>query len=332
MGDNSTLVTGGAGFIGTHLVEQLLEKKVKTTILDNFSSGKPENIQHLLDNPFLTVLKEDLKKPKKLIQVVNQCHYIYHFAANPEVRMGEKDPKTHYLENVFATFNLLEAIRQAKTQKTIVFASTSTIYGEALEIPTKENYAPLIPISTYGATKLAGEALITSYAYTFNHRALIIRLANIIGPKSDHGVIVDFIKKLSTNPNQLEILGDGNQEKSYLHIEDCINAIQHLRQIFLRNLNRIEIYNVGSRDMITVREIADIITKKLKIAGVQYCFTRGGGGGRGWKGDVKKMQLSIDKLMKTEWKPKYTSKRAVERTVQVLTQGIKLKDNKMKAN
>jgi len=328
MGDNSALVTGGAGFIGTHLVEQLLEKKVKTTILDNFSSGKPENIQHLLDNPFLTVLKEDLKEPKRLTQLVNQCHYIYHFAANPEVRVGETDPKTHYRENVLATFNLLEAIRQAKTQKTIVFASTSTVYGEALEIPTKENYAPLIPISTYGATKLAGEALITSYAYTFNHRALIIRLANIIGPKSDHGVIVDFIRKLSTNPKQLEILGDGNQEKSYLHIEDCINAIMHLRQKFLNDLNRIEIYNVGSQDMITVKEIADIITEKLKLSGVQYCFTCGGGGGRGWKGDVKIMQLSIDKLVKTEWNPKYSSKRAVERTVQVLTREIKLKDNK----
>jgi UDP-glucose 4-epimerase len=215
------LITGGAGFIGSHLTEKLLNQRRKVVVLDNFSNGRIENIQHLQNNPSLTIVKEDLKRPKKLKQIVNASDTIFHLAANPEVKLGETSPKTHFEENIQATFNLLEAIRKSQKPKTLVFASTSTVYGEAKQIPTPEDYAPMIPISTYGASKLACEALITSYAYTFNHRALILRLANIIGPRSNHGVIIDFINKIKTNPTELEILGDGNQEKSYMYISDC---------------------------------------------------------------------------------------------------------------
>ena len=200
MNSYTSIVTGGAGFIGSHLTERLIKECHKVIILDNFSTGKLENIQHLLDNPPITLVKEDLKKPLQLEKIVKNCEIIFHLAANPEVRVGETDPKVHFEENILTTFNLLEAIRQTKTSKTIVFTSTSTVYGEASQIPTPENYAPLIPISTYGASKLASEALITSYAYTYNHRALILRLANIIGPKSNHGVIIDFIKKNRQKP------------------------------------------------------------------------------------------------------------------------------------
>ncbi len=148
------------------------------------------------------------------------------------MRVGETEPKIHFQENIVATFNLLEAMRKTNAPKTIVFASTSTVYGEASEIPTPEDYGPLIPISTYGASKLACEALITSYAYTFNQRALILRFANVIGKRSDHGVIVDFIKRIKEDPRQLRILGDGKQEKSYIHIQDCTDAIMHLTKQF----------------------------------------------------------------------------------------------------
>jgi len=306
-----SIVTGGVGFIGSHLVGKLLEEGCKIAVVDNFSSGKLENIKQLLNNPSLTSVKEDLKKPKRLEQIVQKSEIIFHLAANPEVRIGETDPKIHYQENILTTFNLLEAIRKSKTAKVIVFTSTSTVYGDSTKIPTPENYAPLIPISTYGASKLACEALITSYAYTFNHRALILRLANIIGPKSNHGVIVDIIKKIKKNPRQLEILGDGNQEKSYMYVGDCVEAITHLTNKFLEDTETVDIYNVGSNDRVSVKEIARIVAEEMGVPNIEYRFTGGVNGGRGWKGDVKFMQLSIEKLLNTGWKPKYTSKEAV---------------------
>jgi UDP-glucose 4-epimerase len=313
-----TLVTGGAGFIGSHLTERLLKEGNKVIIVDNLSSGKKQNIEPLTDNPSLTFLEEDLKKTACIDSAVKKSDIVFHFAANPEVRIGETEPKTHYEENVMATFNLLEAIRKAGKPKTIVFASTSTVYGEATEIPTPENYGPLIPISTYGASKLACEALIMSYAHTFNHTALILRLANIVGSRSTHGVIVDFIRKLRATPSELEILGDGTQEKSYMYVEDCVGATLHLTARLLNCSRRIEIYNIGSKDAISVRKIAEIVAQEMGTRNVKYIFTGGIDGGRGWKGDVKKMRLSVDKLARTGWKPKYGSEQAVKLSARAL--------------
>ena len=321
MADRMMLVTGGAGFIGSHLTEELLKQGNRVAVLDNFSNGKTENLQHLLHNPMLTLVKEDLKRPKKLGQLLSESDTIYHLAANPEVRLGETDPKTHFEENILATFNLLEAMRKARKPKTIIFASTSTVYGEATRVPTPEDYGPLLPISTYGATKLACEALITSYAHTFNHRALIIRLANVIGPRSNHGVIIDFIKKIRTDPNQLVILGDGKQEKSYLYITDCIKAFIHLTKTFSKSTERFDVYNLGSNDKVTVTEIAKTIAQEMNTPEIEYRYTGGVDGGRGWKGDVKTMQLSVDKLVKTGWKPIYTSSQAVRLATKALIKG-----------
>jgi UDP-glucose 4-epimerase len=320
MTEHTMLITGGAGFIGSHLAEAILDEGHKVTILDNFSNGKIENIQQLLENPSLTLVKEDLKKPQKLLPIVRASDIIFHLAANPEVKIGETEPKTHFEENILATFNVLEAVRKSEKPKIIVFASTSTVYGEAEQVPTREDYGPLIPISTYGASKLACEALITSYAHTFNHRALILRLANVIGPRSNHGVIVDFIKKINTNPKKLEILGDGKQEKSYMHVSDCINAIMHLTRAFSKGNERVEIFNLGSDDKVTVAQIAEIVSEEMKTLDIEYKFTGGVDGGRGWKGDVKTMQLSIDKLIKTGWKPKQSSRQAVRLAAKALIQ------------
>jgi UDP-glucose 4-epimerase len=317
--NHACLVSGGAGFIGSSLTERLLKESFKVSVVDNFSSGRKENLLDVLDNPALTVVEMDLKqKEARLERLVQACELIFHFAANPEVRVGETEPKVHLEENIIATFNLLEAIRKTNSPKTIVFASTSTVYGEATQIPTPEDYGPLIPISTYGASKLACEALVTSYAHTFNHRALILRFANIIGKRSDHGVIVDFIKKVRANPEQLEILGDGKQEKSYMHIEDCVDAITHLTKLFLRSNRTVDIYNVGSADTIIVKEIAKIVASKMHHEGIAFKFTGGVDGGRGWKGDVKTMRLSIDKLLITDWKPKHNSRQSVELAVEEL--------------
>ena len=198
----------------------------------------------------------------------------------------------------------------------LIFTSTSTIYSEPAKIPTPENYAPLKPISTYGATKLASEALITAHAHTYNFKAIIIRLANIVGPRSQHGVVHDFIQKLNKNPNKLEILGDGTQNKSYLYITDCINAILLTLQ---KSKEQVNIYNIGSEDQTTVTEIAKIITQEMGIKNVKFKFTGGVDGGRGWKGDVKNMLLDISKLKTHEWKPKYNSQQAITKTVKHLT-------------
>ena len=313
------LITGGAGFIGSHLTEELLNQERKVVVLDNFSSGTIDNIQHLQGNRSLTIVEEDLKRPNKLEQIVNAAHTIFHLAANPEVKIGETSPKTHFDENILATFNLLEAVRKSQTPKTLVFASTSTVYGEAELIPTPEDYAPLIPISTYGASKLACEALIASYAHTFNHRALILRQANIVGPRSNHGVIVDFVKKINTNPKTLEILGDGHQEKSYMHISDCVEAMMHLTNAFSNGIMKVDVFNMGSNDKITVAQIAKIVAEEMNTPNIEYKFTGRVDGGRGWRGDVKTMQLSIDKLLKTGWKPKHTSKQAVRLTAHALS-------------
>ena len=320
LAERSTLVTGGAGFIGSHLTEELLKEGHAVAVLDNFSNGKTENLRRVRDNPELSVTKEDLKKPKKLDRLVKASDTIFHLAANPEVKVGETDPGTHFEENILATFNLLEVVRKCEEPKTLVFTSTSTVYGDAEKVPTPEDYGPLLPISTYGASKLACEALITSYAHTFNHRALILRLANIIGPRSNHGVVVDFIKKIRANPNELTILGDGKQEKSYLYISDCIEAIIHLTEAFSKGTETVDVFNVGPRDKVTVTQIAKTVAKEMNTPRVKFKFTGGVNGGRGWKGDVKTMQLSIDKLVKTGWKPAYTSRQAVKLAAKALAE------------
>lgn len=305
------LITGGAGFIGSHLAEALLTRGLKVTILDNFSTGKPENLRSLRKGHTANIVREDLKDPQKLEDLVDSSQTIFHLAANPEVRIGEINPAIHFQENVLTTYNLLETLGKQEG-KVIVFTSTSTVYGEAEIQPTPEDYGPLIPISTYGASKLACEALIMSYAHTFNHKALILRLANVIGPRSQHGVIHDFIEKTRKDTEQLEILGDGTQTKSYMHISDFIDATTHITNIFIEDSRKVDVYNVGSEDSISVKAIAKIVSKEIGRPNIKYKFTGGVNGGRGWKGDVKTMLLSIEKLRKTGWKPKYTSREAVK--------------------
>ncbi|MEM0006978.1 MAG: NAD-dependent epimerase/dehydratase family protein [Candidatus Bathyarchaeia archaeon] len=306
------LVTGGAGFIGSHLVDRLCKMGKDVIVFDNLSSGTIENVRKWLGTPGFRFIRGDLLSLEEVVKSINGCDTVFHLAANPEVRVGSENPQIHYEQNVLTTFNLLEAIRKVGVVKTLVFTSSSTVYGDAETIPTPEDYAPLKPLSTYGASKLAAEALISAYANTYGFKAIIYRLANIVGLRSQHGVIYDFIKKLRENPERLEILGDGTQMKSYLHVEDCVDAIL----IGLEASNeRVSIFNVGSEDQIVVREIADIVCAKMGLKNVQYVFTGGVDGGRGWKGDVKVMLLNIKRLKSLGWRPKLNSRQAVERAV-----------------
>ena len=300
-------VTGGAGFIGSHLCEALTNLGQNVTILDNLSSGTKDNIQEALKSTSLQLIVGDCKNSVDVREAVARADAAYHFAANPEVRLEIADQSTCFRENIYATHILLEAIRHSNVD-TIVFASTSTVYGDAKTIPTPENYSPLEPISVYGGSKLASEALITSYCHTYEKRAVILRLANIVGPRSKHGVTNDFITKLRRNPKQLEILGDGRQTKSYLHIDDCVNAILKACETAEET---VEVFNVGSDDQIEVARIAKIVAEEMNLDDVRLNFTGGVDGGRGWVGDVKNMLLDTTKLRSRGWKPRYSSEEAV---------------------
>lgn len=311
MNFTKALVTGGAGFLGSHLVDRLMLAGCNVTVLDNLSTGSLNNIRRWLGNERFRFVKGDLKNMSDIEEALENVEVVFHFAANPEVRVGETDPSVHFNENLVATFNVLEAMRKSVLAKTLVFASTSTVYGDVTVMPTPENYGPLVPISTYGASKLGCEALAFSYAYTFDIHALILRIANVVGFRSNHGVIVDFIRKLKADPKQLQILGDGTQKKSYLHVEDCIDAVLHATKCFLEEQKKAEVYNVGSADQIEVGRIAEIVAEEMGLENVKFMFTGGVDGGRGWFGDVKYMHLCIDKLLATGWKPKYNSEQAV---------------------
>ncbi|MDI9645447.1 MAG: NAD-dependent epimerase/dehydratase family protein [Archaeoglobales archaeon] len=293
------VVTGGAGFIGSHVVDKLVEVD-EVIVLDNLSSGKIEYVNE--DARFLRVdlCKDDFN------DLLRGADEVWHIAANPDVRIGSENPDTIYRNNVLATYRLLEAMRKADVRR-IIFTSTSTVYGEAKVIPTPEDYPPH-PISIYGASKLACEALIESYCHTFDMQGWIYRFANVIGRRSTHGVIYDFILKLKRNPAELEVLGNGEQSKSYVYIDDCIDAMF----FGLKKANeKVNIFNIGSEDQIKVKKIAEIVAEEMGL-NPTLKFT---GGDRGWRGDVPVMLLSIEKLKKLGWRPKFKSEDAVRLAV-----------------
>ena len=301
---NKIIVTGGAGFIGSHIVDRLLSLGNEITVIDNLSSGRMEFLKAHSRDPNFKLVKLDLLDTEKLNKAIAGADMIYHLAANPDVRLGAADTKVHLEQNIIATYNVLEAMRINKLEN-IAFTSTSTVYGEAAIIPTLENYGPLIPISLYGASKLACEALITSYCHTFEMNSWIFRFANIVGPRSTHGIIVDFINKLRNDPAALEILGDGQQRKSYLHVSDCVEAM-----LFgVENSHEMaNIFNIGSDDTINSTQIGEIVVMEMDLKNVRFSYT---GGKRGWKGDVPRMLLSIEKIKSLGWKPLHDSHSSV---------------------
>ena len=315
--DKKILITGGAGFIGSHLVDRLLETS-QVTVLDNFSSGKRDHIAHVLGHPRFTLVKADIFDAETLDEAATGKDFVFHLAANPDVKLGAEDTKIHLQQNVLATYNLLEAMRKTGVKK-IAFTSTSTVYGEASLVPTPEDYGPLKPISLYGASKLACEALISSYCHTFDMQSWIFRFANIVGQRGTHGVLVDFMRKLNKNRKELEILGSGKQRKSYLEVKDCVDAMVHAVE---HSSDQTNIFNVGSNDAVDVTEIANVVVETMGLSGVKYEYT-GGFDGRGWRGDVKVMQLSIDALAGLGWMPRLNSRESIRAAVNALMEEIK---------
>ena len=308
------LVTGGAGFIGSHIVDYLIRSGKPVRVVDNLVSGTLDNLSQWMDHPLFEFMEIDLLNKEKVNTAVMGCDEVYHLAANPEVNAKNASPEDHFRQNIEATFNLLEAMRQDNKQKFIAFTSTSTVYGEPEQIPTLENYGPTIPISLYGASKLACEGLLSAYANMYGFRAVIFRLANVVGPRSNHGVIYDFIGKLRSNPDRLEVLGDGAQSKSYLYIDDCVDGIMN----GIDNGGVVDIFNIGSEDRTNVLAIAEIVKEEMGLSGAEISLTGGVDGGRGWMGDVKIMQLDMNRLKRTGWSPRYSSSGAVRQTAKEL--------------
>jgi UDP-glucose 4-epimerase len=307
------LVTGGAGFIGSHLVDKLVQLKNKVTVLDNLTSGSKKNLSQAIGHENLQFILGDCTNPQDLKKAMIDVEVVFHLAANPEVRLELNDPETCFRQNIYATHLLLEEMRKSKV-RTVVFASTSTVYGDVDVMPTSETY-PTRPISLYGASKLASEALISAYTHTYNMRAIILRLANVVGPRSSHGVIHDFIIKLKKDSKTLKILGDGSQSKSYLYIDDCVDAFL---TVLRKAENQVSILNVGSLDQVIVTEIAEIIVNEMGLKEVTFNYMGGVDGGRGWKGDVKLMLLDISRIKVMSWSPRHSSSQAVRRTVKAL--------------
>ncbi len=301
------IVTGGAGFIGSHLVDKLIDLGNEVTVIDNLSGGKREFLEQAFATGKCELIVEDLFTHEDLPSLFQGHDAVFHLAANADVKRGAEDTGIDLEQNVQVTHRVLDATRAAGI-KLFVFTSTSTVYGNASEIPTPEEYGPCLPISLYGASKLAAEGYISAFADLFEMDAVLFRFANCVGPRSTHGVTFDFVNKLRASPNKLVILGDGKQKKSYFHVTDCIDAI-----IFgvVHREKKVEVFNVGSTDYIDVTTVGECVVEAMGLENVEFEYTGGTQGGAGWKGDVKVMLLGIDGLAERGWRPKYDSRDSV---------------------
>ena len=300
------IVTGGAGFIGSHAVDALLEKGFYVRVIDNLSSGKTEFLEHHKDNPNLEFIKADLLNDD-ISEYFRNCDVVFHFAANRDIKRGMSERGIDIQQNIVVTQKILDEMVKNSVKK-IFFASTSSVYGEASLMPTPENYSPMEPVSLYGASKLACEALLSSYHHSFGITAFSFRLANIIGERSDHGVVFDFVSKLKKNPQELAILGNGEQKKSYLYVKDVISAMMLVKNKIDKGF---EVFNLGSEDHITVKRIAQIVSEEMSLK-PKYFFT---GGDRGWLGDIPVMLLDVSKIKSLGWKATFDSEGAVRKAV-----------------
>jgi UDP-glucose 4-epimerase len=301
-------IVGGAGFIGSHFTDALLANSEVggVTLYDNFSSGRDWHFADHRDHRRLRVVRADLHDLSQLVGAMEGHQVVIHLASNPDIARAVTEPDIDFREGTELTHLVVEAMRRSGA-KTILYAAGSGIYGEAGETDLREDHGPLIPVSTYGASKLAGEALIAAYAHMFGIRGCSFRFGNVVGRRQTHGVGFDFIRRLRQEPGRLRILGDGRQSKSYVHVRDVVAAVLLAQR---ESGKPFEAYNVATGDYITVTEIADLACRCLKLdpKQVRYEYT---GGDRGWKGDVPVVRLNIEKITALGWKPTHNSAAAL---------------------
>ena len=308
-GPISALVTGAAGFIGSHLVDALLERGQQVIGIDNLSRGRLDNLNDALRNSRFHFCQIDMADLGPLRAVLGEHRFdaVWHLVANSDIAAGVADPRVDFKDTFLSTFNLLLAMRETGVKR-LAFASSSAIYG-CHDLALEENIGPLFPISNYGAMKLASEALISAAVESFLERAWIFRFPNVIGPRATHGIIFDLLTKLASNPPFLEVLGDGTQQKPYLHVSELLEA---MLLIVARAEDRLNWFNIGPPDAgATVHEIAQAVLGEVAPAKPMR-FTGGSGG---WLGDVPKFRYSIEKVRRLGWAPRLTSTQAVARAV-----------------
>jgi UDP-glucose 4-epimerase len=297
-------IVGGLGFIGSHLAKLLLGQGHPVTVYDNYSSGREWHLRDCLGHPNLRIIRGDVKELKELIAAMCGHDVVYHFASNPDIAKAVTQPDIDFWEGTYLTNNVVEAVRLNGIQK-LMYASGSGVYGEAGIDAISEDLPGMYPISTYGASKLACEALICSYSFMFGIDAAAFRFANVVGEHQTHGVGYDFVRRLLKDGTKLSILGDGTQDKSYIYVGDIISAMRTVEENHLHQFNA---YNVATLDSITVTEIADRVAETLGLQNVRYEYT---GGDRGWKGDVPKIYLDSSKIRALGWDNHYTTKEAI---------------------
>jgi len=273
-------------------------------VYDNFSSGRMWRLGEAANHPRVSIVRGDVKELAQLTGAMRGCQCVFHFASNPDIAKAVTQPDIDFWEGTYLTQNVLEAMRQSGAQR-LIYASGSGVYGEIGQTPAFEDYGPLLPISTYGASKLAGEAMICSYCHLFGLRAAAFRFANVVGPRQSHGVCYDFVLRLLRDPTSLRILGDGTQSKAYIHVDDVLDAMLMIAD---QDAPGYEYFNAATLDYLTVREIADLVASRLGLSNVNYEFT---GGDRGWKGDVPVVRFDTRKLRARGWKNRRTCAEAL---------------------
>lgn len=301
-------IAGGAGFIGSHFTDRLLADPATeaVTLFDNFSSGREWHYAHHAGDSRLRVIRGDLKDMCALQKAMRGNNTVIHLASNPDIARAATEPDIDFREGTFLTQQVVEAMRVTRTPR-LLYASGSGVYGDLGEVEASENYAPMLPVSTYGASKLAGEALIASYCAMFGLAATAFRFGNVVGPRQTHGVGFDFMRRLLADPTRLRILGDGSQSKSYIHVFDVVDAVLLAH---CRRTKPFEVFNVATGDYITVVQIAELAVEVagLEQSSVDFQYT---GGDRGWKGDVPVVRLNTDRIQGLGWTCKRTSRQAL---------------------
>ena len=315
-----TLVTGGAGFIGSHVVDELVRRGREVVVYDNFSSGFERHLEWAVSAGRVTIIHGDILDGQRLAAAMEGVSTVFHLAANADVRGGTTNTQVDLEQNVIGTHRVLEAMRITGARQ-IIFTSSATVYGEPDRFPTPEDYAAT-QTSVYGASKLAAEAFIQAYGEYFGIRSLAFRFVSWIGERYSHGVIYDFVKKLRANPRELEILGDGAQTKSYLHVADgirgmfaAIDTVQDKKCVL----------NLGHEEHMQVRDLARIVCEEMGLEGTVYRFT---GGCRGWLGDSPIVHLDISRIRRSGFRPQIGIAEGIRRTVRYLKENSWLLDER----
>jgi UDP-glucose 4-epimerase len=300
-----SLIAGGAGFIGSHLARELLHRSdSEVVVYDNFVSGSPSHLDGLLDDSRLRLVEADLCELDVIVEAMRGIDHVYLLAANPDIAAAVDDPGIDFWRGTYLTHNVVEATRINAVPR-LTYASGSGVYGDRGEQEVDEWFGPLIPVSTYGASKLACEAMLAAYAHMFGLRVTVLRFANVVGPRQTHGVTYDFVRRLLDDPTVLHILGDGSQSKSYVHVSDVVLAILITTD---RDSEGFDVFNVGTGDYVTVTQIADLVIERMGLANVSYRYA---GGSRGWKGDVPIVRFRSDKLASLGWRCRHNSVEAL---------------------